>query len=300
VSLAGRVDTLRTSDIRVLGADWVSAPEPVRFTSAGGRESHAVLYRPRNPGATPSPDDELPPLLVVLHGGPTSQGETALSPEIQYWTTRGFAVADVDYTGSTGYGREYRRALYGQWGVADVEDCLAVVRHLADAGIVDGRRAAIRGGSAGGFTTLAALTHSENTFATGASYYGIADLEVLAGDTHKFESRYCDQLIGPLPEAAATYRERSPIAHVDRLRVPLAVFQGAEDAVVPPAQSRMIVDAVRAKRQPCVYLEFPGEQHGFRQTDSLIRSIETELWFYGRVFGFDPPVSIDPPADAGF
>ena len=221
----------------------------------------------------------------MLHGGPTSQSATALNYGIQYWTTRGFAVADLDYTGSTGYGRDYRRALYGRWGVVDVEDCLAVVRHLAREGVIDAERAAIRGGSAGGFTTLAALTHPDNVFATGANYFGVADLMALARETHKFESRYLDQLLGPLPAAADIYHERSPLTHIDRLTVPLAVFQGTEDTVVPPEQSQVIVAAARAKGLECEYVEFTGEQHGFRQADSIIRAAETELAFYRRILG---------------
>ncbi len=227
-------------------------------------------------------------MVVMLHGGPTSQTDTALRYVVQYWTTRGFAVADLDYTGSTGYGREYRRALYGRWGVVDVEDCLAVVGHLARQGLVDGARAAIRGGSAGGFTTLAVLAHPENRFATGASYYGVADLMALAQDTHKFESRYLDRLLGPLPDAADVYRDRSPITHVDRLAVPLVLFQGSEDPVVPPEQSRMIVAAARRNGVDCEYVEFDGEQHGFRRAESIVRAAETELAFYRRVFDVDP------------
>ncbi len=282
----GEVRELRPSADVGGGSEWWSPGEPIEFPSADGRVARAVLYRPHNPQVTP-PAGTRPPLVVILHGGPTSQADTSLRYAVQFWTTRGFAVADVNYTGSTGYGRDYRRALYGRWGVVDVEDCLAVLRHLDDAGVVDGSRAAIRGGSAGGFTTLAVLTHPANVFATGASYFGVADLEALALHTHKFESRYLDQLLGPLPGAQAVYRERSPILHVDRLTVPLAVFQGADDPVVPPEQSRMIVSAVRDKGLACEYVEFEGEQHGFRRSESIVRAAETELAFYRKVFGLD-------------
>ncbi len=212
---------------------------------------------------------------------------------IQFWTSRGFAVVDVNYRGSTGYGRPYRDALKGQWGVADVDDCVAVAQWLAGQGIVDPERLAIRGGSAGGFTTLAALAFHD-TFAAGCSRYGVADLEALATDTHKFESRYLDSLVGPWPEAQATYDERSPINHVDGFDKPLLVQQGSEDEVVPPAQSQMIVDALAAKGVPHAYLVFEGEQHGFRQAANIVRSLEAELWFYGRVFGFGPADDLEP------
>lgn len=286
VSLDGDVEVLAGSAQTDLDAQWWSIGEPTEYPSANGRAARAVFYPPRNPQVTP-PADARPPLVVILHGGPTAQTHTALRPGVQYWTTRGFAVADVDYTGSTGYGRDYRRALYGQWGVVDVEDCIAIVAHLASAGLVDSSRAAIRGGSAGGFTTLAVLTHPDNPCAAGASYFGVADLMALAKDTHKFESRYLDQLLGPLPDAIDVYRERSPMTHIERLAVPLALFQGADDPVVPPEQSRMIAAAVTDKGLDCVYVEFAGEQHGFRRSDSIIRAAETELAFYRRVFGLD-------------
>ena len=284
VSLDGEVTALRDSGEGDLGAAWWAIGEPMAYASAGGRIARAVFYAPRNPDVRP-PDDALPPLVVILHGGPTGKTDTALRHSVQYWTTRGFAVADLDYTGSAGYGRDYRRALYGKWGVADVEDCLAIVRHLAAEGRIDGRRTAIRGGSAGGFTTLAALTNPDNTFATGASYYGVADLMALVQDTHKFESRYLDQLVGPLPEAAQVYRERSPITHIERLAVPVVLFQGAEDRVVPPEQSRMIARALKENGLDCEYVEFEGEQHGFRKSETIVRAAGIELAFYRRVFG---------------
>jgi dipeptidyl aminopeptidase/acylaminoacyl peptidase len=207
-------------------------------------------------------------------------------PAIQFWTSRGFAVADVNYGGSTGYGREYRRRLNGQWGVVDVADCVNAARHLAESGHVDGKRLAIRGGSAGGYTTLCALTFYED-FAAGASYYGVADCETLATDTHKFESRYLDSLIGPYPETREVYRQRSPIHFTDRLSSPMILFQGLEDKIVPPSQAEAMVEALRRKGLPFAYLAFEGEQHGFRKAETVQRTLEAELYFYSRVFGFE-------------
>jgi dipeptidyl aminopeptidase/acylaminoacyl peptidase len=228
------------------------------------------------------------------HGGPTAHASPALSLRIQYWTSRGFAVADVNYGGSTGFGRAYRRLLDGAWGIVDVEDSIAVATELARAGEVDGARLAIRGGSAGGYTVLSALMGSE-IFAAGTNLYGVADLEALARDTHKFESRYLDGLIGPYPERRDLYVERSPINHTAELQCPLLVLQGLEDEIVPPSQSEAIVAAVAAKGIPHAYVAFEGEQHGFRQRPNIVRSYEIELWFYGRVFGFEPADRIKPP-----
>ncbi len=277
-----------------LGIDraWFSTAEPISFSSGGQRSSHAFFYPPRGPSLS-GENGELPPLVVMGHGGPTSHSNPALNLKVQYWTSRGFAVVDVNYGGSSGYGTAYRRLLNGQWGVVDVEDVIAAATHLADAGRVDRSRIAIRGGSAGGFTVLAALEGSD-VFAAGTSLYGVADLAALAADTHKFESRYLDNLIGPWPESEAVYAERSPINHTDHLACPLLVMQGSEDEVVPPAQSEAIVAAVAAKGLPHAYLEFEGEQHGFRQAANIIRSFEAELWFYGRVFGFAPADEIEP------
>jgi dipeptidyl aminopeptidase/acylaminoacyl peptidase len=279
---------------RDLGLDraLLSTPRPVDFPSAGGRTSHALFYAPKNPDAE-APEDEKPPLLVVIHGGPTSAARPMLSLSVQYWTSRGFAVVDVNYGGSTGYGREYRDLLQGSWGVVDVEDCVHVARGLADQGEVDGDRLAIRGGSAGGYTTLAALAFHD-TFAAGASHYGVADLEALATDTHKFESRYLDGMIGPYPQARDVYVARSPIHHTDGFSRPLIVFQGLEDAVVPPNQAEMIVDALRRKGVPVAYVPFVGEQHGFRRAENIRRALDGELYFYGRVFGFTPADDLEP------
>jgi dipeptidyl aminopeptidase/acylaminoacyl peptidase len=209
------------------------------------------------------------------------------SQRVQWWTSRGLAVVDVNYGGSTGFGRAYRQRLDGQWGVVDVADCIAAVRHLVDSGAVDAARIAIRGGSAGGFTTLAALTGSRQ-FSAGASHYGVADLMLLAADTHKFEARYLDRLIGPLPEAAGVYRARSPINHLDRLSAPVIFFQGLDDKVVPPNQARTMAAAMAARDLPVALYEFEGEGHGFRRAETIRRVLELELAFYGRVFGFQP------------
>jgi dipeptidyl aminopeptidase/acylaminoacyl peptidase len=271
---------------------WFSVPEAIEFPSAGGRRAHAFLYRPAGVDLT-GPEGERPPLIVIGHGGPTAHTQPALSLKVQYWTSRGFAVVDVNYGGSTGYGRPYRRLLDDAWGIVDVQDCIAAARHLAQVGEVDPARLAIRGGSAGGFTTLAVLTGSDG-FAAGTSLYGVADLEALARDTHKFESRYLDGLVGPYPDARHVYVERSPIHHTDRLRTPLLVLQGLEDEIVPPNQSEAIVAALAAKGIPHAYLAFEGEQHGFRRAETIVRSLEAELWFYGRVLGFEPADPIDP------
>ncbi len=264
----------------------VSRPRHVTFPSAGGRTAHAWFYPPAGDGLR-APDGERPPLLVMVHGGPTASASPAYRLSTQYWTTRGFAVVDVDYGGSTGYGRPYRRLLDGAWGVVDIEDVEAAVRHLAGTGLVDPRRVAIRGGSAGGFTTLLALATTD-VFAAGTSMFGVADLAALAADTHKFESRYLDGLVGPLPEAADVYRDRSPLTHAHRIAAPLLVLQGLEDEVVPPAQSEAIVAAVRANGVPHAYIAFPGEQHGFRVAENIVTALESELAFYGRVLGFTP------------
>ena len=275
-----------------LPPDLTALAEPITFPTAGGGEAHAYHYPPTNPDFV-APDGELPPLLVLSHGGPTSAANPAYSLGVQFWTSRGFAVVDVDYGGSTGYGRTYRRRLDGRWGVVDVEDCVAAATWLVERGLADPDRLAIRGGSAGGFTTLAALTFTD-TFRAGASHYGVADLAALAEDTHKFESRYLDGLVGPWPDARDRYTERSPIHHTDRLSCPIILLQGLEDRIVPPRQAEMMVQALAAKGIPHAYLAFAGEQHGFRQASSIIRALTAELSFYGRVFGFVPAGDIEP------
>jgi dipeptidyl aminopeptidase/acylaminoacyl peptidase len=269
-------------------ADYVSVPEPIAFASARGRTAYGLFYAPTNPACV-APERDLPPLLIVIHGGPTAMAEPVLDASLQYWTSRGFAVADINYAGSSGYGRAYRNALDGGWGVADVEDCIAAARWLAEQGRVDPARLCIRGGSAGGYTTLAALARADTPFAAGADYYGLADLEVIARETHKFESRYLDRLIAPYPEGREVYRERSPIHHVDAFARPLIVIQGLEDEVVPPNQSEMIVEALRAKGMPVAYLPFEGEQHGLRRAENIRHALDAELSFYAQVLGFELP-----------
>jgi dipeptidyl aminopeptidase/acylaminoacyl peptidase len=263
----------------------LSEAEPLSVRSVDGRMTHAFLYRPRSERFRPRPG-ERPPLVVKSHGGPTAGASAALDPRIQFWTSRGFAVADVNYGGSTGFGRAYRDLLHESWGVVDVEDCVAVAQALAAQGLVDGERLAISGGSAGGYTTLCALTFHD-AFAAGASHYGIGDLEALARDTHKFESRYTDWLVGPLPETRARYRSRSPIHHVDRLACPVIFFQGLEDRVVPPSQAEQMVAALAARGLPHAYVPFEGEQHGFRRAENIRTALDGELYFYSRIFGFD-------------
>lgn len=283
---SGAVRKIRRSSDRSLDPGVISVPQAVSFDSANGRVAHAFYYAPRNAGFE-APEGELPPLIVRSHGGPTGQSGCALSLKIQFWTSRGFAVLDVNYGGSTGYGRDYRRLLNGQWGVVDVEDCAAGARWLAANGLADPARLAIAGSSAGGYSTLSALTF-EDVFSAGASHYGIGDLEALARDTHKFESRYLDSLVGPWPDAEETYIARSPLHHADRLNCPVIFFQGSEDAVVPPNQAEAMVAALRAKGIPVAYVLFDGEGHGFRRAENIKRALEGELSFYGRNFGFTP------------
>jgi dipeptidyl aminopeptidase/acylaminoacyl peptidase len=283
---SGRCETLRASREVEIDEATLSHPESIQFPTAGDQPAYALFYPPANADYQ-GPARERPPVIVVIHGGPTSAASGVLNLGVQYWTSRGFAVADVNYRGSSGFGRAYRRLLDGAWGVADVEDCAAVVRWLDRTGRVDGSRALIRGGSAGGFTTLAALAFTD-AFAAGASHYGVADLELLARDTHKFESRYLDGLVGPWPEAAEEYQRRSPIHHVDQIKKPLILFQGLEDKVVPPAQAELMYEALRNRGVPVAYLAFEGEQHGFRQADTIITVAETELLFYGTVLDFEP------------
>ena len=292
IGLDGSTDLLRASRDSGLDPAWISRPEAVAFPTTDGDTAHAVWYPPTSPEHE-GPPGERPPLVLRSHGGPTSSTSASLDLGVQFWTTRGLGVVDVDYRGSTGYGREYRRALDGRWGEADVDDCLAAARHLVDRGDVDGRRLAIRGGSAGGFTTLCALTFHD-LFAAGVSLYGVADLAALVADTHKFESRYLDRLVGPWPEAADRYRERSPLYVANRLSCPVLLLQGTEDKVVPPAQAEVMVEALRAKGLPFAYVPFEGEQHGFRRADTIRRAAEVELSFYGQVLGFEPADAMEP------
>jgi dipeptidyl aminopeptidase/acylaminoacyl peptidase len=288
---SGTWQTLRSTSTARADPGYVSVAEPITFPS-GDAVAHAFFYRPTNRDRA-GPSGERPPLLVASHGGPTSSTDAAFKWSFQYWTSRGFAVVDVNYRGSTGYGRQYRQALDGQWGVVDVDDAVAAARFLIERGDADPQRVAIRGASAGGFTTLAALTF-RSVFKAGASHYGIGDLEALAKDTHKFESRYLDRLIGPYPQERARYVERSPIRHTERLASPMILFQGSEDKAVPPDQARTMFEAVRAKGLPVALLMFEGEQHGFRRASTIRRTLEAELYFYGRVFGFEPADAIEP------
>jgi dipeptidyl aminopeptidase/acylaminoacyl peptidase len=259
-------------------ARYLTEVKPIEFPTAGNRTAFGLFYPAHNPDYA-APEDEKPPMLVKCHGGPTSAASSTLDLRIQYWTSRGISVLDVNYGGSTGYGREYRERLDGNWGIVDVEDCVNGARHLAGQGLVDGGRCVITGGSAGGYTVLAALTFHDY-FRGGASHYGVSDTAALAQDTHKFESRYLDSLIGPYPERADLYRERSPIFHVDRLSAPVIFFQGDEDMVVPPSQTELMVEALRRKGVPVGYLLFAGEQHGFRKAANIKRSLDAELYFY--------------------
>ncbi len=288
---------LRRASSTVLDPVVVSIPETIHFPMPNGRVAHALYYPPRNPDFV-APDGERPPLMVQSHGGPTSNASTALDLSKQLLTSRGIAVVDVDYGGSTGYGRAYRAALNGAWGVVDVDDCVAAARFLADRGDVDPERLAISGGSAGGYTTLAALAFRE-VFAAGISLFGVGDLETMARDTHKFESRYLDGLVGPYPEAADLYRQRSPVHFLDRIRCPVLVMQGLDDRIVPPSQAEAIVAALAANGIPYAYLAFEGEGHGFRGAVAIRRSIEAELAFLGQVFGFDPADRLEPLAMPG-
>ena len=272
---------LKSSTSDPIAPEWVSVAEPVTYR-IGDRDVHAFYYAPKNPEVA-APSDEKPPLIVISHGGPTGATTDVLDAKIQFWTSRGFAMLDVNYSGSTGYGRAYRDRLRGQWGIVDVEDCVGGARAMVAAGKADPNRLVIRGGSAGGYTTLAALTFHD-TFKAGASYYGISDLEVLQHDTHKFESRYNETLIGPYPAAKDVYRARSPIHFTDQLSCPIILFQGLEDKVVPPNQSEMMADAARRKGLTVKYVAFEGEQHGFRKSENIIRSLEEELAFYRDVF----------------
>ncbi|HEY3912236.1 MAG TPA: prolyl oligopeptidase family serine peptidase [Stellaceae bacterium] len=277
---SGRTTPLKLSTTQDVEAyrGYLSAPEPVTFDTDNGQQAHGLFYPPRNDDFT-APEEQLPPLIVHCHGGPTAAASPTLSWGTQYWTSRGFAVLDVNYGGSTGYGREYRLRLQGNWGIVDVADCVNGARHLAQTHRVDPERWAISGGSAGGYTTLAVLTF-RNEFKTGASYYGVSDLEALAKDTHKFESRYLDGLIGPYPERRDLYITRSPVHSARLLSVPVAFFQGAEDRVVPPQQAEAMVAALRERQIPSLYLLFDGEQHGFRRADNIKRALDAELYFY--------------------
>jgi dipeptidyl aminopeptidase/acylaminoacyl peptidase len=283
----------RSSDLEI-DATYLSVAEAIEYPTANGLTAHAIFYRPRNRDYV-APEGERPPLLVKCHGGPTAATTTTLRLEIQYWTSRGIAVLDVNYGGSTGYGREYRRRLDDRWGIVDIDDCVNGARYLAERGEIDGERCAITGGSAGGYTTLGALTFRD-FFKAGASHFGVSDLAALVRDTHKFESRYLDGLVGPYPAREDIYFARSPINFTGQLSCPVIFFQGLEDKVVPPNQAEMMVDALRAKGLPVAYVAFEGEQHGFRRAENIKRALDGEFYFYSRVFGFKPAEQIKPVA----
>jgi dipeptidyl aminopeptidase/acylaminoacyl peptidase len=276
---------IRTSSDFSLDSGWAPQYQLVSFPAGRGATAHGIYLPPTNPGVQ-APEGDAPPLIVSVHGGPTAVSTPAFRLSQLYWTSRGFAVLDLNYRGSTGFGRRYRRALYGQWGIADVEDAVAGATWLAEQGLADPDRLIIRGGSAGGYTTLAAHAFHD-VFAAGASYYGVSDLEALATDTHKFESRYLDQIIGPYPERRDLYIERSPIHNLAGFSAPLLLLQGLDDPVVPPNQSEMIFKALKSRGIATAYLAFEGESHGFRKAQNQIRSLQAELYFYARVLDFD-------------
>ncbi len=290
--VSGGVEVLRRSNNLNIDRGFMSLPQPIEFPTENGQTAHAFFYPPTNKDFR-APDGELPPLLVQSHGGPTAAATTAASLSIQYWTSRGIAVLDVNYGGSTGFGREYRERLKGNWGIVDVDDCANGARYLVDQGLVDGDRLMITGGSAGGYTTLCALTFRRK-FNAGASHYGVSDAEALAKETHKFESRYLDGLMGPYPEQREIYFERSPINFTERLSCPVIFFQGLDDKVVPPNQAEVMVEALKAKGIPVAYIPFEGEQHGFRQAKNIKRALDGELYFYSRVFGFELADPVEP------
>ena len=271
---------------------YFSIPKPIEFPTERGLTAHAFYYAPRNQDHE-APAGEKPPLVVHCHGGPTGSAGPTYPFEYQYWTSRGFALVDVNYGGSSGYGRAYRQRLNGNWGVVDVDDCINAARHLVEQGLVDGDRVSITGGSAGGFTVLLSLTRRD-FYNAGASHYGIGDLELFVKETHKFESRYCEALVGPYPERADIYRERSAIHYADNMKCPVILFQGAEDKIVPPDQAETFVEACRQKHLPYAYVLFEGEQHGFRQDKNIRRAFEGELSFLAQVFGFEPADDIEP------
>jgi dipeptidyl aminopeptidase/acylaminoacyl peptidase len=288
----GKSDVIRRSSSIEPDPTYTSIPQAIEFPTTGGKTAHAFYYPPANRDFA-GPPGEAPPLLILIHGGPTSATAALFRLSTQFWTSRGFAVCDVNYGGSTGYGREYRNRLRDSWGVVDVDDAANAARFLADQGKADRNKLVIRGGSAGGYTTLACLTFSD-AFRCGASSYGISDLALMAHDTHKFESRYLDRLVGPYPQEDARYKERSPIFHLEKFKRPVILLQGLEDKIVPPNQAEIILDSLKQRGVPVAYVPFAGEQHGFRKAENIIRAHEAELYFYGRILGFEPADKIEP------
>jgi len=286
-SLSGKsYDVVYRPKTPVIDIGYLSMPRHIEFQSSGGRKTFAYFYECKNRDYI-GPRGQKPPLIVICHGGPTSHSLPVLSVEIQFWTSRGFSVAQVNYGGSSGYGEQYRNALYGKWGIVDVEDCVKCAEYLVKAGKADPKKLIIRGGSAGGFTTLSALTF-KRTFAAGSSYSGISDPESLLMKTHKFESHYLEKLIGPYPEAKKLFEERSPLKNVKKISAAVALFHGSEDRVVSSEQSEMIYKALKEKRTPVMFMLFEGEGHGFVTSDAIKKSVEAELYFYSKLFGFSP------------
>ena len=289
---SGAQEVVRVSNRAHVDPGRLSIPKPIEFPTAGGLTAHATYYPPKNLGFE-APPGEKPPLIVRCHGGPTASGGPTYAFEYQYWTSRGIAVVDVNYGGSSGYGRAYRMRLNGNWGVVDVDDCISAARYLVGQGLADGDRVSITGGSAGGFTVLLSLT-KRNLYNAGSSHFGIGDLELFIKETHKFEAHYVDTLVGPYPERVDLYRDRSAVHFADNLKVPVILFQGLEDTIVPPSQAEEFVAVCKKKKLPYAYVAFEGEQHGFRQEKNIRRSIEGEMYFLSRIFGFDVADSIEP------
>jgi len=292
--LTQQIEVLRRSSELEIDTRYLSTPQTIAFPTENNLTAYAFFYPPQNKDYT-APGGDKPPLLVKSHGGPTASASSTFNLKIQYWTSRGFAFLDVNYGGSTGYGREYRQRLNKQWGIVDVDDCVNGAKYLAESGLVDSQRLAIAGGSAGGYTTLCALTFRD-VFKAGASHYGVSDLEALATDTHKFESRYLDKLIGPYPDRKDLYEARSPIHFTDQLSCPAIFFQGLEDKIVPPNQAEMMVEALKAKGLPVAYVAFEGEQHGFRRAENIKRALDGEFYFYSRIFDFELAEAVEPVA----
>ncbi len=287
-----KITVLKESTAVKVNSEYLSVPEAIEFPTENSLKAHAFYYSPKNPNYQ-APKGEKPPLLVKSHGGPTAATSSVLSLSIQYWTSRGFAVLDVNYGGSTGYGREYQQRLRDNWGIVDIDDCVNAAKYLIENNLADPKRLAIDGGSAGGYTTLSVLTFRD-IFQAGASYYGVSDLKALAEDTHKFESRYLDNLVGKYPERKDLYYERSPINFVEQLSCPVILLQGLEDKVVPPNQAEKMLEALREKKIPVAYVAFEGEQHGFRRAENIKRALEAEYYFYSQIFKFALSEPIDP------
>jgi dipeptidyl aminopeptidase/acylaminoacyl peptidase len=288
----GKQEVVKVSNAAHIDPGYFSIPQPIEFATEGGLNAHAFYYAPKNKDYE-GPADEKPPLMVRCHGGPTSAVGSSFNLEYQYWTSRGFAIVDVNYGGSSGFGRAYRLRLNGNWGVVDVDDCINAARHLVERGLADGRRVSITGGSAGGFTTLLSVT-KRDFYNAGASHFGIGDLETFIKDTHKFESRYLDTLVGPYPERADLYRDRSAVHFADQISCPVILFQGLEDEIVPPSQAEQFVAACKEKKLPYAYVAFEGEQHGFRREQNIRRSIEGEMYFLSQIFDFATADEIEP------